>query len=147
MFYFCRINFQIVDEKYAGLSIFAFSFTMYCIVSLSLRRSRVGSFPSTYKLSTGEVRKVPRHSPRPWWCIASSAFKYEVIKCAIISIIPKKNPIANLGIEIRYHNVLSFERERERERERKPQRVVYFLKRICTPYWQYFSHLWKNKNW
>ena len=127
MFYFCRINFQIVDEKYAGLSIFAFSFTMYCIVSLSLRRSRVGSFPSTYKLSTGEVRKVPRHSPRPWWCIASSAFKFEVIICVIITIIPKKNPIANLGVEIRYHNVLTFdrsidrsiERERERERERE----------------------------
>ena len=39
--------------------IFAFSFTMYCSVSLNLRKSRGGSLASTYKLSTGD-RKTPR---------------------------------------------------------------------------------------
>ena len=63
----------------SGPSIFVFSFTMYCNVSLSLRKSCGGSFASTYKLSPGDVRKAPRHSRRPWWCIASSAFKYEIL--------------------------------------------------------------------
>ena len=36
-----RIHFHIVKtQSNAGLSISAFSFTMYCIVSLSLRKSR-----------------------------------------------------------------------------------------------------------
>ena len=52
-------------QSNAGLSTFAFSFTIYCSVRLSLRISSGGSFASTYKLSTGEVRKAPRHSPRP----------------------------------------------------------------------------------
>ena len=58
------MNFQIVDEKQSntGLSIFAFTFTMYYSVSLSLRKSRGDSFSSTYKLSTREVRKGHRYS-------------------------------------------------------------------------------------
>ena len=40
--------------------------------SLSLRKSIGSSFATTYKLSTGDVRKAPRQ-------IASSDFKYDVL--------------------------------------------------------------------
>ena len=53
--------------QYAGLSIFALSWTMFCSVSLSLRKSRSGSFASTYRLPTAEVRKTPRNNRSPWW--------------------------------------------------------------------------------
>ena len=58
----------------AGLGICALSFTMYCSVSLSKRRSSGGSFEYQL-LSNGEVWKAPRHSQMHWWCFASSAFK------------------------------------------------------------------------
>ena len=50
-----------MDEKQsnAGLSIFAYSFTMYFRVSLSLSKSRGGSHAGTYKLSAGEFEKLP----------------------------------------------------------------------------------------
>ena len=62
---------------YAGLSIFAVSFTTYCSVSFNLRKSRGGWFASTYRLPTGEVRKASRHNRSPWWWIALSDLIYE----------------------------------------------------------------------
>ena len=39
----------------------------------------LGLFSQGYKLSTGDVWKAPRHSRMSWMCIASNAFKYEVL--------------------------------------------------------------------
>lgn len=62
-FYFCRLDSQSVDEKSnSGFLIFAFSFTIYGSVSSNLRKSREGSFASTYKLSAREDQKAPRYS-------------------------------------------------------------------------------------
>ena len=52
-------NSQVQDYLYLLLV------SQYTVVRLSLRRLSSGLFASTYKLSTGEVRKAPRHNRRP----------------------------------------------------------------------------------
>ena len=82
-FLFLAIKFSklwMKTQSNAVLSIFPFCFTMICSVSLSLHiSSGGGSFASTYKLWAGEPREAPKESRKPWWWIASSAYKYEVL--------------------------------------------------------------------
>ena len=47
----------------------------YCRDSFARLAPKQGSCASTYKLSTGEVRNVPRQSLSPWLCMESSICK------------------------------------------------------------------------
>ena len=49
-----------------GFDELAASLMAYCRASFSLRRYNNGSSASTYRLSTGDVRKAPRASRSPW---------------------------------------------------------------------------------
>ena len=50
-----------------GFDGLAESLMAYCRASFSLRKYNDGSSASTKRLSTGDVRKAPRASRRPWW--------------------------------------------------------------------------------
>ena len=58
-----------------GLLWLVYHFIAYCIESLSLLISRDICPDSTYRLSTGDVRKAPRHNRNAWVWIVSSDIK------------------------------------------------------------------------